>query len=401
MDRRDDKSMVGDADLPRVQGNWLLRRLNWRNAANFVDGNRATLMAHGGDFFPELLASMDQAVQQITLEYYIVRDDILGQRFAETMADAAKRGVAVYLIYDYVGSFDTPAAYFDSLVRNGVNVLCFNRPKFGRVFGRVDKRDHRKIAIIDGQRAFLGGLNVGDEYSGYGESFERWRDCGIHLSGPVVHELQQLFWKTWQGEGGPVPLDSIARMKVPEPTGKDRVQVVGGGPHLRRSMIKRAYQLAITHAQRQVCIVTPYFLPGPRLVRIMLKAVRRGVRVVLLLPGASDVPILKIVSHPYLNLLLNAGVEVYERGGTVLHAKLMTVDELWSLIGSANFDQRSFYRNYETNLIIESRGFSQRVEEMLREELARSARVTSDRHQRRKWYEALLEWLFSPLKRFL
>ena len=111
-----------------------------------------------------MLASMDQAVQQITLEYYIVRDDILGQRFAETMVDAAKRGVAVYLIYDYVGSFDTPAAYFDSLVRNGVNVLCFNRAKFGRVFGRVDKRDHRKIAIIDGQRAFLGGLNVRNNF---------------------------------------------------------------------------------------------------------------------------------------------------------------------------------------------------------------------------------------------
>lgn len=401
MDRRDDKVMDGEARRPRERGSRLLRRLNWRNAASFVGGNRATLKAHGGDLFPELFAAMERASQQITLEYYIVRDDTLGQRFAEAMIAAAGRGVAVYLVYDYVGSFDTPAAYFERLAANGVNVLCFNRPKFGRFFGRVDKRDHRKIAIIDGELAFLGGLNVGDEYSGFGESFERWRDYGIHLTGPVVHELLQLFWKTWQGEGGPVPLERLSRMTVPEPTGSDRIQVVSGGPHLRRSTIKRAYQLTITHAERQVCIVTPYFLPGPRLVRVMLKAVRRGVRVVLLLPGASDVPILKVVSHPYLNLLLNAGVEVYERGGTVLHAKLMMVDDRWSLVGSANFDQRSFYRNYETNLIIESPEFSREVGAMLQEDLARSARLTSARHQRRRWYEVLLEWLVSPLKRFL
>jgi cardiolipin synthase len=188
---------------------------------------------------------------------------------------------------------------------------------------------------------------------------------------------------------------------MPAPTGSDRVLVVSGGPHHRRSMIKRAYQLAITQAERRLVIVTPYFLPGPRLVRTMLKALKRGVQVTLLLPGESDVPLLRIVSHPYLNLLLKAGVEVYERGGTVLHAKLMMVDDLWSLLGSANFDQRSFYRNYETNLMIESADFNREVAAMLREELAKSTRLTDDRHQRRRWYEALLEWFFSPLKRFL
>jgi len=384
---------------PRVRTGWRLKRLSWRNTTTFVAGNRATLLPHGGDFFPALLAAIAQAQRQITLEYYIVRGDTLGLHFAAALIAAVKRGVAVYLIYDYVGSFDTPTAYFQQLEQGGVQVLCFNRPRFGRVFGRIDKRNHRKIAIIDDQLAFLGGLNVGDEYSGYGESPERWRDCGIHLAGPVVQELQRLFWKSWQGEGGTVSAPET--QPVPDPAGCDGVLVVSGGPNHRRSMIKRSYQLAITHAEQRLAIVTPYFLPGPRLVRIMLKAARRGVKVTLLIPGKSDVPLLKIVSHPYLNLLLKSGVEVYERGGTFLHAKLMLVDDLWTMVGSANFDQRSFYRNYETNLIIESREFSGKVAEMLEGDLARSTRLTADLHQQRKWYEALLEWLVSPLKRFL
>lgn len=399
MTQRVDKLIDCGTRLPRLRTGWLLNRLNWCNTATFVTGNRATLLPHGGDFFPALLAAMVQARRQITLEYYIIRGDTLGQRFAETLLDAVKRGVAVYLIYDYIGSFDTPTAYFQQLEQGGVRTICFNRPRFGRVFGRIDKRNHRKIAIIDEQLAFLGGLNVGDEYSGYGESAERWRDCGMHLAGPVVHELQRLFWESWRGEGGAAPAGAMR--PVPEPAGSDGVLVVSGGPNHRRSLIKRSYQLAITHAEQRLSIVTPYFLPGPRLVRLMLKAARRGVRVTLLLPGESDVPLLKIVGHPYLNLLLKSGVEVYERGGTVLHAKLMLVDDLWTTVGSANFDQRSFYRNYETNLIVESREFSGKVARMMEEDLARSIRLTADLHQQRKWYEALLEWLMSPLKRFL
>ncbi len=399
MVQRIDKLITGRPRLQRLRDSWLLRRFNWRGTATFVAGNRATLLPHGGDFFPSLLAAMARAQRQITLEYYIIRGDALGIRFAEAALDAVKRGVAVYLIYDYVGCFDTPAAYFQRLEQGGVRLICFNRPRFGRVFGWIDKRNHRKIAIVDAQLAFLGGLNIGDEYSGYGESPDRWRDCGMHLNGPVVQELQSLFWESWRDEGGEVP--AAALQSLPDAAGGDGVLVVSGGPNHRRSLIKRSYQLAITHAERRLAIVTPYFLPGPRLVRMMLKATRRGVKVTLLLPGESDVPLLKIVSHPYLNLLLKAGVEVYERGGTVLHAKLMQVDDLWTLIGSANFDQRSFYRNYETNLIVESREFSREVEQMLKEDLARSMRLTVDRHRQRRWYESLLEWLLSPLKRFL
>lgn len=340
------------------------------------------------------------ATRYICIEFYIIRDDRSGTLFAEALVAAVKRGVSVFLMYDYIGCIETPGAYFRKLEEAGVRCLPFNRPSFKRGLAWFDRRNHRKFAIIDGTSAFLGGLNIGDEYAGFGESIVRWRDLGIRLEGAAVGQLCKLFTSLWEREAGTRP-EGIAPYYPSTPAGDADVMVVSGGPHHNASFIRSSFQMAIASAAKTVRIVTPYFVPGPRLVRSLLRAAGRGVRIQLLLPSVSDVPLVKIASKAYLSTLLKAGIEIYEREGTILHAKVMLIDSCWATVGSANLDLRSFHRNYEVNIIIDSMKFGRQIEEMFSEDLSRSRRLTLREYEKRPWFEKLLERLCDPIRRFL
>ena len=363
-------------------------------------GNRATLYAHGGDFFPALFAAMDAATTSIRAEFYIVRADATGARFARALTAAAARGVDVALIYDAVGCFDTPAGYFRGLEAAGVRCLAFNPPAFRRL-PWLDVRNHRKVAVIDGRTAFLGGINVGNEYAGYGEDLARWRDAGVRLDGPAAAVLDTIFRRTWARESdhelpvgaGPAPAVTA--------DGDADVTLINGTPRQARSVIRRSFSLAMAGARESIRILTPYFLPGPRVLRALLRAVRAGVQVQLILPSVSDVPLVQLAGRAWLRPLLEAGVEVYQRQGTILHAKVMLIDEVWATLGSANLDQRSFHRNYELNAVIDSRTFGTQVQRMFASDLARSRRVVADEYERRSRLERFLAWLLTPLGRFL
>jgi len=308
--------------------------------------------------------------------------------------------VKVSLLYDYIGSFDTPGAYFRRLERGGVLCRAFNPPPFSRGLAWFDRRDHRKIAVIDGSLAFAGGLNIGDEYTGFGDRPDRWRDVGVRLEGPTVGELRRLFCESWSGETGEFP-DGCGGRVDPTPAGDARVLIVSGGPHHTRSRIRDAFRMAIAGATNSIRIITPYFVPGPRLIRALLRATRRGVRVQLVLPGRIDVPLVQLASRSSYAALLRGGVEIFEREETVLHAKVMLVDDCWAVVGSANLDQRSFHRNYEVNVIVDSHAFGEQVVEMFGEDLARSRRIDLAEHERRGWRVRLLEKLVEPVRWFL
>lgn len=359
--------------------------------------NRATLYAHGGDFFPALFAAMEAAATAIRAEFYIVRADATGDRFARALMDAAGRGVDVALIYDTVGCFDTPASYFRRLEAAGVRCLAFNPPTFRRLHW-LDVRNHRKVAVIDGRTAFLGGINVGDEYAGFGESLTRWRDVGARLDGPAAAELDAIFRKTWTRETG----DELAPCAaLPADDGDAEVTLINGTPRQTRSAILRSFSLTMTDARHSIRIVTPYFVPGPRILRALLRAVQNGVQVQLMLPSVSDLPLVQVASRAWLRPLLQAGVEVYQRQGTILHAKVMLIDEAWATIGSANLDQRSFHRNYELNAVIDSHVFGAQVQRMFTDDLDRSRQLVLDEYERAGWLVRLLAWLLTPLGRFL
>ncbi|MSM40592.1 MAG: cardiolipin synthase [Geobacter sp.] len=378
-----------------------LGRFRKSTEASVTQGNLVELFPDGGAFFPSFFASLQTAQRTISLEFYIIRDDAIGQQMAELLVDAVRRGVTVSLLYDYIGSFETMSAFFRRLEEAGVTCRAFNPPPFRRGLGWFDKRDHRKIAVIDGTMAFAGGMNIGDEYAGFGEDRQRWRDVGIRITGPAVLELQRLFCENWADETGANPA-GCDRIPSRLPQGGDAtVHIVSGGPHHTRSFIRNAFRLAIAGASRSITIANPYFVPGPRLIRSLLRASRRGVRIRLILPAVNDVPLVRLVSRSTYSSLLRAGIEIYEREGTVLHAKVMSIDGCWSIIGSANLDQRSFHRNFEVNLIVDSRAFGCQVDVMLGMDLAKSKRVILEEHERRGWLIRMLERLCSPISWFL
>lgn len=367
--------------------------------ASFSSGNRVVLLRSGKDFFADLFAAIEAATTFICLEFYIIRADQTGRQLAAILQRAVQRGVRVELLYDYIGSFDTPSSFFVALEQDGIRCAAFNPPPFRNGLSWFDKRDHRKIAIIDCRLAFAGGLNIGDEYAG-DDPLRSWRDMGLRLEGPAALELHQLFMENWRAASEHLPFSCSCSL-TSSAGGDAAVAIVSGGPHHRLSRIRDAFLLGMASAGASIRIETPYFVPGPRFLRAMLRAARRGVTVEIILPARSDVPLLRLVNRSYYAALLKGGVKVYERQGAILHAKVMLIDSSWAVIGSANLDQRSFHRNYEVSVIVASSDFGRQVEELFATELSASQAIGLSEHERRSWLIRWLEWLLLPLNWFL
>jgi cardiolipin synthase A/B len=363
-------------------------------------GNHVTLYRYGSEFFPALREAIASARSSVCMEFYTICDDQTGRSIADALLAAAARGVRVYLIYDYIGCFETATAFFKKLTKGGVCCTAFNPPPFRRGIAWFDKRDHRKIAVIDGRCAFTGGMNIADVYSGCGKGILKWRDVGIRIEGEAVLELHRLFLETWQQERGSVP-ECCDAPPPPGMPGDAKMMIVNGGPHHKRSFIRSAFRVGIAGASESITIASPYFIPGPRVIRSLLRAAGRGVRVRLLLPYKSDVPLVRLVSRSCYGQLMRSGIEIYELDTAVLHAKVLLIDENWSMLGSANLDYRSFHRNFELNVVVDSHDFGAQVAEMLEVDLKGARQVILQEHERRGWPVRLLERLFTPVSWFL
>lgn len=365
--------------------------------------NRVALLPDGESFFRAFLAAIRSARYVILLEYYLIRNDRTGLAVAAELARAVMRGVRVMLIYDYIGCMDTPSSFFRSLAQQGIELIPFNVPSFRRGIRWFDRRDHRKMMVIDGCRAFLGGFNIGDEYAGIASPPQRFRDLGFSVEGSAVRELIGIFNETWQMEVGQLP--ELPRVRGVSPGssshGEANVAFVSGGPHQRSSYIRHAFLVNIASASEDLLIVNPYFVPGPRIIRSLLRAVRRGVRVRLLLPARSDVPLVLLVGRSSYGALLKGGVEIYELEDGILHAKVMLVDGERTILGSANLDQRSFHRNFEINGIIDSSSFGAQIRRVVEREVVASRRVTLHGHERRGLVTRMLEKLVNLFGWFL
>lgn len=379
---------------------------NFRAAALPVTyrNNRITLHAEGTAMFQALHAALRSATRFILAEYYLIRNDRTGEAFSAELAAAARRGVRVWLIYDYLGSVETPVSFFANLARQGIELLPFNVPSLRRGLHRFDRRSHRKMAIIDGTEAFLGGFNIGDEYSGVAKGPRRFHDVGFRIAGSAVTELVHLFAETWLRERGEaLRLPPVATPPAPpvREGGRAKVAIISGGPHQARSAIRGAFLVSIASAGEEILIATPYFVPGPRLLRALLRAARRGVEVRMLLPAQSDVPLVRLLGRSHYGALLRSGVEIRELEREILHAKVMLIDGERTVVGSANLDQRSFHRNFEINLIVDDGAFSGQVRAMLQRDFTDSRRISPDDHERRGLLTRVLERLLAPFGWFL
>lgn len=378
-----------------------LRRFRRNTMATLSQGNSVELLHDGKLFFTSLLTSLTSAQSHIFAEFYIIHDDQTGKLFADALIAAAQRGLQVRLTYDYLGCIDTPEKYFRRMQQNGVHCIPFNKPSLKKGLHWFDRRNHRKFVLIDGITAFLGGMNIGDEYSGCDTNMTHWRDFGVKLAGPVANDLEHLFLETWNQEiRHPAPLPVPRPAKKPAP-GNAAIMVVSGSPQHNRSRIAGSFRMALAAASVSARIITPYFVPGPRMVRALLRAAQRGVAVQLILPALSDVPLVQRASRAYLAPLLKGNVRVYERDGAILHAKVMLIDCCWATVGSANLDLRSFHRNYEVNVVIDHAEFGKQLTEMFSDDLQQSREITLIQLESRSWLERLLERICDPLRRFL
>jgi len=381
----------------------LLRRLRPAELPVTHRHNHVQLFPEGPLFFEALLSAIRSAQHTLLLEYYTIHDDQTGRELAVALTAAVRRGVKVQLIYDYIGCVDTTYYYFDNLAIQGVDLLPFNKPSFKRGLYWFDKRDHRKMTIVDDQLAFLGGFNIGDEYSGRAEGNRRFRDLGFSISGDAVGELVAIFNATKQLEHDePVkPLLIRKPHRYDKAAGHASVVIISGGPRQRRSYIREAFQVNIASAAEEILIATPYFVPGPRIIRSMLRAARRGVRVRLLLPARSDVRLVLLLGRSSYGTLLKGGVEIYELDREILHAKVMLIDAERTVIGSANLDQRSFHRNYEINCVVDNVEFGGQIRELLQLEIGAAHRVRLDVHEQRGLLTRAMERVVSLFAWFL
>jgi cardiolipin synthase len=381
----------------------LLRRLRPLGLPVTHRHNNLELFEGGRQFFEALFAAIRSAERTILLEYYLIHDDNIGAGLANELTSAVQRGVTVKLIYDYIGCIDTPASYFKNLSKQGVSLLPFNVPSIKRTVYWFDQRDHRKMTIVDGTLAFLGGFNIGDEYAGSLGGKQSFRDLGFSVRGEAVGELETIFHETWNGEQD----DSAAKVEAVRPrhpgrkVGDAAVNIISGGPRQRRSFIREAFQVNIASATEEILIATPYFVPGPHIIRSLLRAVRRGVRVRLLLPARSDVPMVLLLGRSSYSTLLRGGVEIFELEREILHAKVMLIDAERTVIGSANLDQRSFHRNFEINCLVDNVEFGGQIRKLLLEEIAGSRQVELDIHERRGLQIRLMERVVSLFGWFL
>lgn len=356
-------------------------------------GNDVVLLEDGPATYRAMLAAIEAARDHIHLETYILDDDEVGQRFAQALIERRRHGVQVRLLHDGAGTIGTPASFFAPLREAGVQVLEFNPPNplLAREAWALNRRDHRKLLIVDGHIAFLGGINISSVYSG--GSFSRrprvqadgsleWRDTDLQLRGPVVAELQKLFLAAWADQQGPA-LDTSGAFPPPQAVGRQVVRAIGSSPDEPFSLIYATLLSAIGSAETSVHLTNAYFAPDPQLLAALEAAAARGVAVVLILPSRTDSWLVFHAGRGYYERLLRAGVRIFERRGVILHSKTALIDGVWATVGSTNLDWRSFLHNHELNAVVLGAEFGAQLQAMFARDLARSDEIVLEQWQRR------------------
>ena len=340
------------------------------NGKPLTTGNQVVLLQDGPDTYRSMLAAISAARDHINMETYILDDDETGQRFAQALIDKQNMGIQVNLIYDSAGTFGTPAAFFKRLADAGVRVLEYNpiNPLLARKEWELNQRDHRKLLIVDGSTAFLGGINISSVYSGgsfgqkakarvssAGASSDKlaWRDTDLRLQGPVVAEFQKLFLETWEAQKG-------------------------------------------EQLETSVNITNAYFVPDPQMLAALAAAARRGVDVKLILPSQTDSWLVLNAGHHYYESLLRAGVKIFHRRGVILHSKTALIDGVWATVGSTNMDWRSFLHNRELNAVVLGAEFGSQLQAMFNKDLLASDAVTLEQWQQRP-FEKRAKELFARM----
>lgn len=357
------------------------------SAGPMTPGNRVRLLRDGREAYPEMLAAIESARSTAHLETYILRSDRAGLRFAAALMSAAQRGVAARLLYDAVGSLGLDASFTAALANSGVQLAVY-RPLFDSApLMRLSKRDHRKILVVDGSKAFAGGLNIADDYAPLEDGGHGWRDNHASVEGPAAAELDAAFLEVWDAQTG----QRHRAGPAPPPDGPAWVRVLTNRTFLRRHRIGRAYRRALHRAKSTIDIASAYFLPDVWTRRALKLAARRGVRVRLLVPARSDVELVRWAGRRLYDELLSGGARVFEYEGSILHAKTAIVDGVWGAVGSYNMDPLSLWHSLEVTLNVVDESFGRELADAFEADLEKARELSVEEWRKRPWSERVRE----------
>ena len=372
-------------------------------------GNKVTLLADGKATYAAMFKAIQSAKDHVNMESYIFEDDVEGHRFASLLLQKQAAGVQVRLVYDALGSASTPAPFFQGLRDAGIQVVAFNplNPLEDREEWGLTHRDHRKILIVDGKVAIIGGVNISHVYSSFprrrskaGKAPIHWRDTDIQIEGPSVAELQKLFLDTWQKQKGPAT-PAGHYFPVVKEIGSALVRVVGSTPGESNRIPFIVYVSAISFAEHSIHLTNSYFIPDEQIKKSLIAAAERGVDVKLVLPGITDSKLVWYAQRYHYSELLKSGVLIYEHKDSLLHAKTAVLDGIWSTVGSTNMDFLSLMNNDEVNAVVLNKEFADAMEQMFAEDLSQSKPIVWKEWQERPLIPRVGEWLVHFFVRWL
>lgn len=343
------------------------------SGAERTEGNRVRLLRDAAENYPAWQAAIARAERYVYFESYIIRDDTTGRRLADALSARARAGVKVRLLYDWVGALGkTSGRYWQSLRDAGIEVRCFNPFRLVSPLGWV-RRNHRKSLVVDGRVGFVTGLCVGDEWVGdAARGIAPWRDTGIEVEGPAVQDIERAFAAAWSLTGPPIP-DGERRRGRPGAADGVAMRIVASEPN--RAELLLIDQLVASAARETLWLADAYYAGVPSHVQALCSAARDGVDVRLLLPGATDLPIVRTISRAGYRPLLEAGVRIFEWSGTMLHSKTAVADGRWARVGSSNLNVASWLANYELDAVIEDAAFAETMSRQYEDDLESSTEV--------------------------
>ena len=378
------------------------RTIEAHTDAPVTSGNRIDVLLNGDETFPAILDEIRKAKSSITFAQYLYEDGSIARDLAHAFADRCRAGVKTTILLDSHGSGKVPSEISATMKDAGCNVEYFRRIEAaGIIFPwkllRYNYRSHRRVLVIDGRIGFTGGYGISEAWTGNGRIPEHWRDTNVRIEGPVVRFLQTAFAESWLEATG-IAIGGDDYFPHLEPKGNLSAQIVKSSPTGGSFQNYMLFLLSINSAKTSVLITNPYFIPDEVMTNALLKAVERGVRVVVLVPGKSDSRFTYTASRSQYGKLLLGGVKVFEYQASLMHAKTIVADGVWATIGSTNFDNRSFALNQELNLTVYDKGTAQKLEKIFSDDLTYSKEITYEAWQSRGIFERLFDLFSFPIR---
>lgn len=367
----------------------------------FTEGNSITILKNGDEIFSAMLQSISEAKEKISFLTFVYWKGDIAEKFANAFIEKAKQGVNVQVLLDSYGAFPMRKELVNSMENAGVNVVWF-RPLTRWKVWKIDNRTHRKILICDNNVAFTGGVGIAEEWQGNAQNKDEWRDTHFKIQGPAIKGIQAAFTENWTEAGNELVIHNNTDDTTHKNDGTASVQIVKTSASVKWSLIVLLYQTLIQLAQKRIYIQTAYFNPDEKLIELLSEKAKAGVDIKIIIPGKyTDERATKIIAGDSFNTLLNAGVEIFYFQKTMMHAKVLLVDDEVSCVGSANFNHRSMLKDDEINLVIIDKETNSTLKSHYSDDLEECERITNFRWKKRGYTKRVLEAVLSPFKQQL